>query len=89
MESLEFDFMREPVRGFLDLEIPKNSRLPRAVSKLQSLKREVRSLDPHTRETFASWLLSYDATAWERQLRRDERLGKRTAQCDDVKTRRA
>jgi hypothetical protein len=73
MEPLEFDFMRERRRGFLDLDIPKYSRLPRPLTKIQMLKREVRSLDHRSREIFAGWLLWYDATAWERRFKREMR----------------
>jgi hypothetical protein len=64
--------MRAPRRALLDLEPHKYLRLPRPLRKVQKLKREVRSLDPHSREIFASWFLWYDATAWERRLRRDQ-----------------
>ncbi|MFI5348895.1 MAG: hypothetical protein ACHQ2Z_05080 [Elusimicrobiota bacterium] len=74
MEPLEFDFMRETVHGFLDLEIPKNIRAERPMSKLQMLKREVRKLDPYSREIFTNWLLEFDLEARERQFRREERL---------------
>jgi hypothetical protein len=68
--------MREPQRGFLDLEIPKNSRYTRNMTKVQLLKWEIRGLDQRSLGVFRSWFLQYDATAWERQLRRDARVGK-------------
>lgn len=68
--------MRGPRPGFLDLEIPKNSRYTQAMTKVQSLKREIQGLDQRSLGVFRSWFLRYDATAWERQLRRDARSGK-------------
>ena len=77
MESLEFDFMRERRRGFLDIEIPKYSRLPRPLSTIQLLKREVRKLDPLALAVFTGWIYMYDSTSWERELRRERRAGAR------------
>ena len=75
MEPLEFYFLRERRRGFLDLDIPEYSRLPRPRTKIQMLKREVRGLEPGSREKFASRFLWYDAASWEPQLRREKRAG--------------
>ena len=73
MEPLEFDFMREPARGFLDLELPEHARPPRRLSRLSALKREVRRLDPAALADFCCWVYQYDLDSWERRHRREAR----------------
>lgn len=73
MESLEFGFMREAVRGFLDLELPKHARPRRPLSRLSALKRDVRRLDPVSLADFCSWVYQYGRTAWKRRPRREAR----------------
>ena len=76
MEPLEFDFMRELRRGFLDLELSRHSRRARRMTAIQMLKRAVRGLDEHSLAVFSSWIYWYDSTAWERRLRREGRSAK-------------
>ena len=65
--------MREPVRGFLDLELPKHARRPRPLSRLAALKREVRRLDPVSFGDFCGWVYQYDLNSWERRHPREAR----------------
>jgi hypothetical protein len=84
MEPLEFDFMRETVRGFLDPEIPMSPRYTKAMSKIQSLKREIRKLDERSLGAFRSWFLEYDLEEHDPRIQRDSRSGKLKKPSDEA-----
>jgi hypothetical protein len=84
MEPLEFDFMRGPRRGFLDLQVPKASGYTSTMTKVQLLAREIRKLDHRALGVFRNWFLHYDAGARDRQIGRDARSVKLKRFSDEV-----
>ena len=45
--------------------------LRKAMTKLESLEREVASLKPEELAAFRAWFVEYDWQAWDRQLEQD------------------
>ncbi len=46
------------------------------MSKVESLRQEIRSLSPQELAELRTWFLEYDAELWDRQIEEDARTGR-------------
>lgn len=76
------DTRREEQRLFPDANATHGGRVlsyrwyHSAMSKVESLEREVEKLTPQELTAFREWFAGYDADAWDRQIERDAAAGK-------------
>ena len=52
------------------------SKLPRDMTRVEQLEREVEKLTPEELASFRDWFSEYDWQVWDRQLERDVAAGK-------------
>ncbi len=54
------------------------------MNKVEALEENVLALSPEELAEFRRWFAGFDAAAWDRQLERDAKAGKRDALADEA-----
>lgn len=54
------------------------------MTRVESIEKEVASLSEDELASFRGWFAEFDAAAWDRQIERDDRLGKLDTLIDEA-----